>query len=292
MKVLLFGGSGQVGRELQRFVSGDPLTVVPRAECDLRRPSEIEEAVRRAMPHVILNAAAYTAVDAAESDREECFAINARAPEVMAKEAARSGAILVHYSTDYVFDGSKNAPYTETDEINPLNQYGRSKADGEAAILCSGARAFILRTSWVFSSHGNNFVKTMLRLAEERDRLRIVNDQIGAPTSAAALAKATLRMLEVCARNADTQGGVYHLTAEGHASWSQFAREIFRITRPEQRPVIEEVSSEEFPTPARRPKNSRLSTDKFAAAFGFRLPTWQEQLKVTLEELNSVGRTK
>ena len=289
MKVLLFGGSGQVGRELQRVSWGGGLILAPRAECDLRRPLEIEQAIRQVRPDVILNAAAYTAVDAAESDQENCFAINARAPEVMAEQAVRTGATLMHYSTDYVFDGTKNVPYTETDEINPLNQYGRSKAEGEAAILRSGARAFILRTSWVFSPHGKNFLKTMLRLAEERDHLRIVNDQIGAPTSATALANATIRILDGRVQNANTPGGVYHLTAEGHASWAQFAREIFYLAQPAHTPAIEEVGSEEFPTPAQRPKNSRLATDKFAATFGFRLPTWQEQLKETLAALNSLA---
>jgi dTDP-4-dehydrorhamnose reductase len=289
LKILLFGGSGQVGKELQRVFSGLELVAVPREECDLREASAIDRIVQRETPHLILNAAAYTAVDAAESDQENCFAINARAPRVMAAAAARIGATLVHYSTDYVFDGSKNSPYSEDDEINPLNQYGRSKADGEVGILGTGARAFILRTSWVYSPHGKNFLKTMLRMAQESERLRIVSDQIGAPTSAYALANATFRMFEGSAQNTSSPGGVYHLTAEGYASWAQFAREIFRLAKLHRSPSIEEISSEEFLTPARRPKNSRLATDKFAASFGFRLPTWQEQLRETLAALNSLA---
>ena len=289
LKVLLFGGNGQVGTELRRAFEGSQMVVLPRAECDLTEPTAIENAIRSTAPDVILNAAAYTAVDAAESERDSCFAINARAPEVMAKAAAARGATLVHYSTDYVFDGNKRTPYVETDPTNPLNQYGRSKAEGEAAIQRTGARAFILRTSWVFSPYGKNFVKTMLRLASERRPMRIVNDQIGAPTSARALADATHRMLERGALDANVPGGVYHLAAEGHASWAQFAREIFRVARPDDPPTIEEVSSEEFPTPARRPKNSRLASDKFASQFGFRLSSWQVQLKEALVSLDSGG---
>jgi dTDP-4-dehydrorhamnose reductase len=237
---------------------------------------------------VILNAAAYTAVDRAETETEACFASNAIAPGVMAEEAEKLGALLVHYSTDYVFDGEKNAPYTEADAVNPQNQYGRSKVAGEQAIQATGTRYLIFRTSWVFSPSGTNFVKTMLRLAGERDRLRVVSDQVGAPTSAAAIARATAR---VC-RKDEIATGLYHMTAEGSVAWSGLAEEIFRQAKFERAPVVEPIGTAEYPTPAKRPKNSRLSNDKFATTFGFRLPEWREELAETLATLLPAPATK
>ena len=195
MKALLFGANGQVGTELRAAWNRGELLPVTRKECDLRDPDAIRRAIRNASPEVILNAAAYTAVDRAETEIDECFVINAKAREVMAEEAKRRGAVMVHYSTDYVFDGRKETSYLETDDVHPLNQYGRSKLEGESNIQTSGAHHLILRTSWVFSPHGQNFVKTMLRLGRERDRLRVVDDQVGSPTSAAAIARATTRIL-------------------------------------------------------------------------------------------------
>jgi dTDP-4-dehydrorhamnose reductase len=181
-RTLLFGASGQVGTELRRLWKGGGLVAMTRADCDIREPSALRTAIHNADPDLILNAAAYTAVDQAETDIEQCFAINSLAPRIMAEEAAASGALLVHYSTDYVFDGRKDAPYTESDAVNPQNQYGLSKLEGERAIQASGAKYLIFRTSWVFSPHGHNFLLTMLRLGKERTCLKIVDDQVGSPT--------------------------------------------------------------------------------------------------------------
>ena len=286
MKALLFGANGQIGTELRAAWNRGELLPVTRKECDLRDVDAIRRTIRNASPEVILNAAAYTAVDRAETEIDECFVINAKAPEVMAEEAKRRGAVMVHYSTDYVFDGRKETSYLETDDVHPLNQYGRSKLEGESNIQTSGAHHLILRTSWVFSPHGQNFVKTMLRLGRERDRLRVVDDQVGSPTSAAAIARATTRILRE-GKIRDEALGLYHMTASGSTSWCGFAREIFLQGGLEREPVVEAIGSEEYPTPAQRPRNSCLSNDKFASRFGFRLPDWREQLGETLGTLTS-----
>lgn len=288
MKILLFGANGQVGTELQRLWDAAEIVSVTRKDCDLRDPDAVRRVIRQSSPRVILNAAAYTAVDRAETETEACFDVNGRAPGVMAEEAKRLGALLVHYSTDYVFDGEKTAPYTEVDPVNPQNVYGKSKLKGELAIQASRARYLIFRTSWVFSPHGSNFVKTMLRLAFERDRLRIVDDQIGAPTAASAIARATARVVGG-GEASELESGLYHMTAAGDVSWCGFAREIFRQATLDPEPVVEAIRSEEYPTPAKRPNNSRLSNEKFAKSFGFRLPHWREQLAETLGILSPKG---
>ncbi len=284
MKILLFGANGQVGAELRRLWDAAELVPLTRAECDLRDPRAVRATIQQLSPSFILNASAYTAVDRAETEVADCFAINAHAPGVMAEEAGKLGALLVHYSTDYVFDGQKDAPYTETDSATPINQYGRSKLEGEQAIQASGARYLIFRTSWIFSPRGSNFVKTVLRLAGERDRLRIIDDQIGSPTSAAAIARATSRILREPQPDS-VSTGLYHMTAEGYVSWAGLAEEIFRQAKLEPAPAIEPIPSEEYPTPAKRPKNSRLCNEKFAATFGFQLSGWREQLEETLSTL-------
>jgi dTDP-4-dehydrorhamnose reductase len=281
MRVLLFGGGGQVGHALQGCASfADRLVVVTRRDCDLADTDSLRMLVRRVRPNVIVNAAAYTAVDKAESDRESCFAVNATAPAVMAREAAVLGAKLVHYSTDYVFDGNKMMPYVEEDPTGPRNIYGASKLAGEQGIAASGAEFLILRTSWVYSNHGANFLKTMLRLRTERAELRIVADQHGAPTSADAIADATTRILKR-AVTGPWMSGVYHMTAAGATSWYGFARAIFARAA-ELTPSLVPIATAEYPTPAARPANSVLSNDKFAAAFGFRLPDWQQQLDAVM----------
>jgi dTDP-4-dehydrorhamnose reductase len=281
MRVLLFGGDGQVGHALQSCGPfADELVVATRRECDLTDAESLGRLVRRLRPDVIVNAAAYTAVDKAESDREMCFAVNAAAPAVMAAEAAALGAKLVHYSTDYVFDGDKTTPYVEEDPTGPRNIYGASKLAGEQAIAKAGGEFFILRTSWVYGDHGANFMKTMFRLRAELPELRIVADQRGAPTSAVAIAEATVRILK-SAGTGHWVSDVFHMTAAGATSWYEFAKAIFaRAGGPT--PSLVPIGTADYPTPATRPANSVLSNDKFASKFGFRLPKWQEQLDAVM----------
>ena len=299
MRILITGKNGQVGRELSRLASSRfDVVSVGREECDFSRESAIRDIVRQVKPAVILNAAAYTAVDRAETERELCFAINAAAPRILAEEADRLNALLIHYSTDYVFDGEKTAPYLESDPINPASVYGASKAAGEAAIAAAASRYLVLRTSWVYAAEGKNFLLTMLRLGAERPELRVVDDQVGAPTAAASIAAATLRLLD---QGLPDQGlldqglldqpgapaGVYHMTAAGTTSWYGFARVIFQsglLTAP---PRLLPILSSEYPTPARRPANSVLANDKFAHTFGFCLPPWQQQLQEVLAGMHS-----
>jgi len=281
MRLLLFGGNGQVGRALQ---SGETLAyeliVATRRECDLTDAESVRRLVRRVRPNVIVNAAAYTAVDKAESDRDSCFAVNAAAPAAMASEAAALGARLVHYSTDYVFDGMKTTPYAEEDATGPRNVYGASKLEGEQGIAEAGGEFVVLRTSWVYGNHGTNFLKTMLRLRSERPELRIVADQRGAPTSADAIAEATREILKQ-ARKGDWRSGMYHMTAGGATTWYGFAKAIFERAG-EPAPSVIAINTAEYPTPAARPMNSVLSNEKFAAYFGFRLPEWEQQLDAVM----------
>jgi dTDP-4-dehydrorhamnose reductase len=284
MRILITGKAGQVGTELSRLThSPDDVLAVGRAECDLSSEQSIRDLVRRVEPAVIVNAGAYTAVDTAEIERELCYAVNAVAPGVLAEEAARLGALFVHYSTDYVFNGEKPEPYLETDPIGPVSVYGASKAAGEAAIAATASRYLVLRTSWVYGAQGKNFLRTMLRLGTERAELRVVDDQIGAPTSAAAIAAATARLVEqYAAPEANLPVGIYHMTAGGSTSWCGFARAIFDAGVLSVPPRVQAIPSSAYPTPAKRPANSMLSNDKFAHTFGFRLPPWQQQLQEVL----------
>jgi len=276
LRILLTGANGQVGWELRRTLAAlGELEALGRAEIDLRDVGRIREAVRASNADVIVNAAAYTAVDKAESEREAAFAVNANAPGVLAEEAKRSGALLVHYSTDYVFDGAKPAPYVEEDEPNPVNVYGASKLAGERAIVGSGCRYLILRTSWVYGARGANFYLTMLRLARERPELRVVDDQEGAPTSSLAIARATAQLLRPGAH------GLYHLSAAGQTSWCGFARAI--LGRAGLATPVVAIRTEDYPAPARRPRNSRLDCSRLRADFGVALAPWEEGLaEVTL----------
>jgi dTDP-4-dehydrorhamnose reductase len=281
MKVLLTGRGGQVGWELERTLAGD-IVALDRERLDLASPSAIAEAIRTAKPDVIVNAAAYTAVDLAESEPHKARAINAEAPGVMAEAARRLGALLVHYSTDYVFDGSKAGPYAEDDSPNPLGVYGRTKLEGERAIQESGCRHLILRTCWVYGARGRNFLLTMLRLAAERPELRVVDDQVGSPTWSRAISRATVELL---ARGVENE--LVHVACEGYASWFRFADEIVRRT-PERRPAqpaVVPIASSDYPTPARRPLNSRLSTAKLAGLLGHGQPPWQDSLAECLAGL-------
>jgi dTDP-4-dehydrorhamnose reductase len=279
MKILLTGCGGQLGRELMRSLASlGELVACDRRQLDLGDPDALRTAVRRISPAVIVNAAAYTAVDKAEAEADLADAINATAPGRLAEEAKRLGALLVHYSTDYVFDGAKPTPYIEGDTVAPLSAYGRSKRDGEQAIAASGARHLILRTAWVYGLHGDNFMKTMLRLGRERDELRVVGDQVGAPTWTRHLADATALAL---ARREMAQG-LYHVAAAGETSWHGYAEAIFAEAQAagllEKSPRVHRITSADYPLPAQRPANSRLDCSRFAGDFGLTLPDWRTGL--------------
>src|SRR6185437_15649076 len=287
---LVTGGTGQIGFELIRELAPLGIVVAPtRAELDLARPTSIREFVRRARPTVILNAGAYTAVDKAESDREACYAVNAMAPRVLAEEAQRLGAMLIHYSTDYVFDGTKREPYVETDEPRPLNVYGESKLAGERAIADVGGTWTVLRTSWVYGARGHNFMLTILRLAREREELRVVDDQIGAPTWSGAIARATKELISGCESDSRPTerptSGIYHLSAAGATTWCKFARAILVADprRQEQRSRrVVGIGTGEYPAPAARPRWSVLNCDKLAREFGIRLADWSQDVSRAL----------
>jgi dTDP-4-dehydrorhamnose reductase len=271
-----------VGWELARALAPlGEVTALGRAELDLADVPRLIATVRALQPEVIVNAAAYTAVDKAESEQDAAFDVNATAPRVLAEEAKRSGALLVHFSTDYVFDGAKATPYVEEDPTNPLNVYGASKLAGERAIAAAGCRHLILRTSWVYGPRGANFMLSMLRLARERPQLRVVDDQVGAPTSSRAIADATAAVL-VRAMASPGLEGLYHLTASGETSWCGFARAILARAGIEI-PVVP-IPTEQYPTPARRPRNSRLDCARLRAAFGVTLAPWQESLAEAMRE--------
>ena len=283
MKILLTGCGGQLGRELKRSLAclGEVVACNQR-QLDLAQADALRAAVRAMAPAVIVNAAAYTTVDKAEAEPVAADAINAVAPGILAEEAKRLGALLIHYSTDYVFDGSRTTAYTEDDSPAPLSAYGRSKLGGEQAIAASGVRHLIFRTSWVYGLHGANFMKTMLRLGREWDELRaplrVVGDQIGAPTWTRHLADATAQIL---ARR-DAPGGLYHLAAAGETSWHGYAEAIFAEAQAagllEQSPVVHRITSADYPLPAARPANSRLDCSRFQRDFGLALPDWRTGL--------------
>jgi dTDP-4-dehydrorhamnose reductase len=288
-RVLILGAQGQLGIELKKaFQGAGEIVTLGREQCDLAEPETIRRAMAEISPEIVLNAAAYTAVDRAESETELAMRVNGDAPGVLADEALKVGALLVHYSTDYVFDGSKHGPWVEDDPVNPLNEYGRSKLAGERKIANVGGRYLIFRTSWVYSPHGNNFLKTMLRLGREREQLRVVNNQIGAPTTAAALAQATREVMDSDFLSEDS--GIYHMTCAGETSWCGFAQEIFRRARaPEDRkwPEVVGIPDTEYPTPAKRPKNSVLSNSRLRSSFRVSLAAWEHALAETLAEMGA-----
>lgn len=294
MKILLTGKHGQLGFELQRSLAplGD-IHAVDVADCNLADAEAIRKLVRDYRPDLIVNPAAYTAVDKAESEPELARAINAVAPGVLGEEAARLGAWVIHYSTDYVFDGTKAGAYVETDTTNPQSVYGTTKRDGEVALQQSGCRHLILRTSWVVGAHGGNFAKTMLRLAAERESLNVVADQWGAPTSAALLADVTAQLVGR-ARREGLDGypfGLYHLVAGGETNWFDYARDVIAQAHAAGRPLklkpeaVNAITTKDYPTPANRPANSRLDTTLFKKTFGLELPHWQQGVHHVLEEI-------
>jgi dTDP-4-dehydrorhamnose reductase len=285
VKILLFGKNGQVGWELQRSLQ--PLGEVvaldrsSQAYCgDLADPAGIRQTVRAIMPDVIVNAVAYTAVDRAESEPDLAYQINVKAAAILAQEAQRIDAWLVHYSTDYVFDGSGDSPWIESDLTSPLNVYGQTKLQGEEAIRNAGCHHLIFRTSWVYAARGNNFARTMLRLAQDRDQLTVIDDQVGAPTGADLLADVTAHAILKALKQPEV-AGLYHLVADGEVSWYGYARFVLTFAREHgwatktQSEAILPVPSRAFATAAKRPLNSRLSTEKFRCTFGLNMPHWQ-----------------
>ena len=289
MNILLAGRNGQVGWELQRTLQPvGKVTAVGHAELDLADAAAVRRKLDEVRPDVIVNAAAYTAVDKAESEPEQANAVNAAAPALLAQEAARRGALLIHYSTDYVYDGAKAAPYVETDPTNPLGAYGRSKLAGEEGIRASGCDHLIFRTSWVYAARGANFLRTILRLAAEREELRIVMDQIGAPTWARLIAEATalaLRQALAERRHGRFESGLFHLACAGETSWHGFASAIVASRSGLRVKTVTPITTADYPLPAPRPANSRLDTSAFRARFGLALPDWRDCLPLCLEEL-------
>ncbi|PRA14255.1 MULTISPECIES: dTDP-4-dehydrorhamnose reductase [Pseudomonas] len=287
MRILITGQHGQVSRELQRHLQGlGELIVLGRDQLDLANPDQIRQQVRAHRPDLIINAAAHTAVDQAQSEPEVAFAINATAPGVLAEEAKALGIPLIHYSTDYVFDGSKPAPYTEADTPNPLGVYGQSKLAGEQAIAAVGGEHLILRTSWVYSSHGKNFLLTMQRLLQEKPQMRIVADQIGAPTWAGSIASSTRSLIERWQAGEPGEWGVYHLTAGGETSWFGFAQAIGEHLRQQGKACadLEPIPSSAYPTPAKRPLNSRLDCTRLQQQWHVSQPHWQDALRECLAQ--------
>ena len=296
MRILLLGKNGQVGWELQRALA--PLGEVTALDvdspepwrADFSQPEALAPIVQAVRPDVIVNAAAHTAVDKAESEPELARAINATAPGVLAREAAALGATLVHYGTDYVFDGSGQSPRSEDAPTGPLSVYGSTKLEGESLIRASGCRHLILRTSWVYAARGGNFAKTMLKLAAEREALKVIDDQIGAPTGADLLADVTAHALRTLAARPEL-AGTYHCVAAGETSWFDYARFVIEWARARGHPVkvapdaIRPIPTSDYPTPARRPLNSRLDTTKLRTAFGLHLPPWQAGVERMLAEV-------
>ena len=287
--ILLTGKTGQVGWELQHSLA--PLgrvIALDRTQMDLTHPDSVRRAIRDAAPDIIVNAAGYTAVDKAESEPGLAMQVNAVAPGVMAEEARRLNALLVHYSTDYVFDGKSPAPYTEVDEPNPLNTYGKSKLEGERAIAASGCTHLILRISWIYSDRGTNFVLTMLKLAREREVLAVVDDQIGSPTWARTLAQTSAELLGKV-RRIQEESGIYHLSAAGYTSRYDFAKKIIEIARQlssekEGWATVRPITNAEYPLPAKRPLNAATSKEKIKRTFAIEMAPWQVQLTAFMHD--------
>lgn len=293
MKILLFGQSGQISWELQRSLAplGELIVLGSNSTqmCgNFTNLSGIAESIRKIQPDVIINAAAHTAVDQIEKESDLAYQINTYAPEVLALEAKKIGAWLVHYSTDYVFDGSGTQAWLETDKTNPLSTYAKTKLAAEEKIVASGCKYLIFRTSWVYAARGKNFAKTMLKLAQERDSLSVIHDQIGAPTGAELVADVTAHALRTAMQHNVT--GIYHLTASGEVSWYEYAKFVLDYAVQNSIPLkltssdIKAVSSSEYPTPAKRPLNSRLNTTKLQQTFNINLPSWQNGVKHMLDE--------
>lgn len=296
-KILLTGVNGQVGHALKTRLFNDEVVALSREQLDLTKAHDIKRVVREIKPDLIINPAAYTAVDKAESEPELAYAINATAPQILAEEAARLNAALIHFSTDYVYDGTKNDAYLETDAVNPVSVYGKSKLAGEDAIRAVDLPHLILRTSWVYGAYGKNFLKTILRLAAERDSLRIVGDQFGAPTSSESIAEAVAQLVGIWQPEHESQTGTYHFTNTGETSWHGFSCEIVEVynqlmiekawpTLKADIVHIAAISTADYPTPAARPENSRLDNGKLKQTFGIQLSSWQQGLQQVMQTLH------
>lgn len=292
MKILILGAHGQVGRALTKETNSlGSIVALGRSEADLSQPHTLANIFKNHKPDIVINAAAYTAVDQAEGQEEIAKRINATAPGVLAEAAKRTNAWFIHYSTDYVFDGQKTIPYTETDVPNPLNVYGRTKLEGEQAVQAVGGNYLVFRTSWVFSNDGSNFITKVLELAQTRDSMAVINDQIGAPTSANLIAKVTRQAIDTAKLTNSRLLGLFHLTASGETSWHNYAQTIVAEAEKNNWPLklgpcdIKQVASEHFPTPAKRPKNSRLSTLKLRKALKIDLPMWEKDVLYTIDHL-------
>lgn len=286
MKILVTGREGQVARSIAERFSGHELVFTTRDMLDLADPASIERTVAAVSPELVISAGAYTAVDRAEQEPELAMAINGHAPGVLAAAAARVGAPILHISTDYVFDGSLDRPWVEDDSVAPLGVYGATKLAGEAAVIASGARHAILRTAWVYSPFGNNFVRTMLRLAETRDALSVVEDQFGCPTSAHDIADGLSAVVQQWQQGGGGEG-IYHLAGTGETHWADFARAIFAASaaRGGHSADVTGIPTSAYPTPAQRPANSRLDCTRFAQTFGYRAPDWRESVVAVVDRL-------
>ena len=286
MKILLTGKTGQIGKELNNIV-GDlgNLITVDREQLDLSKPNSIEPVILNIKPDIIINAAAYTSVDKAEEESDLAMTVNAIAPGLLAKAARKVGAGLIHYSTDYVFDGCSGIPYKEEDPPNPLNVYGQSKLAGEKAVAKVGIPFLIIRTGWVYSIHGKNFFKTIKKLAKEKDILQVIDDQIGAPTWARSVALKTHKILKQCLnkkwleKKDPSLSGIFHLTCQGKTSWHGFAKEILNMSDASQNIKLIAIPASDYPTPAARPSNSLLNNEKIQKVFGLDMPNWEDALK-------------
>ena len=294
MKILLFGKNGQVGWELNRSLQPlGEVVALGREDADFSEPESLRQIVQEISPDVIVNAVAYTAVDKAEEEEGLAIKINGLAPGILAEETKKLNALLVHYSTDYVFDGTKESPYNETDKVNPINAYGRTKLTGEQAVQSSGCDYLIFRTSWVYASRGHNFLLTMLKFAQEREELSIVNDQIGSPTSARLIADATV----LCVQQAIKEklvgifsSDLYHLTTSGNTSWHGFTKEIVNLASQNAKlqltiKELKAIPTSDYPTQAMRPMNSRLALTKLESIFTLKMPGWKESLSVCMAEI-------
>lgn len=284
--ILLIGKNGQIGWELQRSLSPlGKIVAVDRHTCDLASPRSIRDCIREIKPQIIINAAAYTSVDEAEDHLQLAVAINAVAPEILAEEAKKIHAALIHYSTDYVFDGTSTIPYQENDLPNPVNVYGKTKLSGEKAIIAIGGSYVILRTSWVYGGRGRNFLLTMLKLGAEKDRLCVVDDQFGTPNWSRHIAEATAFLVNKIDTNI---AEIFHLSGLEKTSWYEFAKEIFFLAKAEKQIQITPISTKEFPRPAIRPAYSVLDSTKLNATFGLQLPSWKETLSLAMDSINGM----
>lgn len=287
MKILITGANGQLGRELQRAVPASwSVVAVNSTDCDITNHAAVARLIEQVQPDAVVNCAAYTAVDRAESEREKADAVNWLAVENLARVARVADVALVHISTDYVFDGKSCTPYRESDLTAPINHYGEGKLRGEQAIVASGCRGVIIRTQWLYSAEGNNFIKTMLRLAEQQREVRVVADQYGSPTAADDLAAAIVKILPEVVADHTLRGEIFHFASAGEATWCEFAEEIFRVAECDCRAVA--ITTDDYPTAARRPRNSVLDCSKIGDRFGVVAPDWRESLRRNIERIKQL----